>query len=362
MIGLKCPKCKAIMKIDESMVGTEATCPGCQGKFRVPSLPSRGPNPPASTPAEKTNPQTRSGPQKQTGIQPKATKPPADPAIRPSRTAPISPSPPEEEDFEYTVEDIDDPEVPAPPPRKRIRVEIEDDEADAAVEVDEEEDDSDDEEEADEDQEEEEVEEEDEERPSKKRKKKKDSEGRLVLPIVAGSSIFVVVLLCTGVGYYLFNRKGSAPDPAKAMEMIQKRGGKFKQDENDPEKPVIEVTLMGTDADNGDLMMLRAFPKLRKLDVSNCTKINNPGLEWLVELKELRILNFNFCSHVSDGGMEHIGKITSLEELYLNQTIVTDRGLADLKGLKKLKKLGLSGALASGLGLQGAIPGLEIIK
>jgi hypothetical protein len=61
--------------------------------------------------------------------------------------------------------------------------------------------------------------------------------------------------------------------------------------------------------------------------------------------------------------MEHIGRITSLEELYLDQTNVTDRGLADLKGLKNLKKLNLSGAmLASGLGLQAALPGLEIIK
>jgi hypothetical protein len=145
--------------------------------------------------------------------------------------------------------------------------------------------------------------------------------------------------------------------------MIKERGGQYKVDENDPEKPVIEVMLMGTDADNGDLKMLLAFPKLKKLDMSMCTKINNPGLAWLVDLKEIRILKLGHCTHITDGGMEHIGQLTSLEELYLDQCNVTDRGLADLKGLKKLKKLGLSGSmLASGRGLQASIPGLEILN
>jgi internalin A len=119
---------------------------------------------------------------------------------------------------------------------------------------------------------------------------------------------------------------------------------------------------MGTDADNGDLELLRAFPKLKKLDLTRCTKINNVGLEWLEDFKEIRVLKLGFCSHVSDGGMEFIGKLTSLEELNLDQTIVTDLGLRDLKNLKNLKKLSISGALASGRGLEGAIPGLQIIQ
>jgi hypothetical protein len=96
--------------------------------------------------------------------------------------------------------------------------------------------------------------------------------------------------------------------------------------------------------------------------MASCTKINNPGLAWLEDLKELRVLRLNFCSHVHDGGMEYIGKLTNLEELYLDQTIVTDRGLQELKGLKKLKKISLSGTLADGSGLQAAIPGLEVLK
>lgn len=358
MIGLKCPKCQTILKIEESMAGSVTTCPGCCGQFRIPQLPRR-PSQPTPAAAGKMSPQAKSGTGSQTGIQSKGAKQPADPSIRSTRTPPASPATPEEEEFEYSTEDIEEPEVPAPPPRKRHRVEVEEEEDEEVEEIDEE-----DEEEEDEDEEDDEddEDEEEEESPRVRKKKKKGSGGVSAVPFVVGGLILVIVIGCSVGGYFFAYRKGSAPDPTVVMDMIKKRGGNFKQDENDPEKPVIEVSLMGTDADNGDLKMLRAFPKLKKLDLSNCTKINNPGLEWLVDLKQLRVLNCNFCSHVSDGGMEHIGKITSLEELYLNQTIVTDRGLADLRGLKNLKKLGLSGALASGLGLGNALPNVEIIK
>ena len=29
MIGLKCPKCQAVMKVDEAQAGTVSSCPGC---------------------------------------------------------------------------------------------------------------------------------------------------------------------------------------------------------------------------------------------------------------------------------------------------------------------------------------------
>jgi hypothetical protein len=58
--------------------------------------------------------------------------------------------------------------------------------------------------------------------------------------------------------------------------------------------------------------------------------------------------------------MQHIAKLKNLEELYLDQTIVTDGGLELLTGLTKLKKLGVSGSLASGLELQAAIPNLQV--
>jgi hypothetical protein len=376
MIGLKCPKCQTVLKVDESKAGTATTCPGCGGAFRIPNLTrpkpggAQGARGQGSGVRNQASTQAKTAPDKQTAIQPKASKPPFDPSVRPARTSPISPSssPPEEE-LEYTLDDIEEEEVPQPPRSVRGRRGEKErgrrDQADVEVEDDvEDEDEEDEDEEEDEydDEDEDEDEEEDDEGPRVKRKKKKKSGGMSPIPFVAGGIIFVIVTGCTLGGWFLASRKKPPPDPAKAMEMIKARGGNFKQDDSDPAKPVIEVSLMGTDADNGDLEMLRAFPKLKKLDLTRCTKINNVGLEWLEDFKELRVLKMGFCSHVSDGGMEFIGKLTSLEELSLDQTIVTDLGLRDLTKLKNLKKISLSGALASGRGLQAAIPGLEIIQ
>ena len=360
MISLKCPKCQAVMKVDEAQAGTVSSCPGCGVKLRIPKPKGPVPSQPASVPAGKTSPQSRPPSGRQTAIQAKAAKPPSDPSVRPAGPGPNAPPPePLEEEFEYTLDDIEELEVPEPP-RRRPRIEVEEEE-EPNDDVDEEEDEIDEEDDEEED-EEEEGDDEEEDELARKRKKKKKGEGpNLVVPIVVGV-ILVAVSGATWGLYKLFTFKKPPPDPTKAMAMIEKRGGRYIQDKNDPEQPVIEVILQGTDADNGDLELLRAFPKLQKLDLARCTKINNPGLEWLVELKELRVLRLNFCSHVSDGGMESIGKLTSLEELYLDQTIVTELGMKDLKRLKNLKKIGLSGTLADGRSLQNSIPNLEIIK
>ena len=60
--------------------------------------------------------------------------------------------------------------------------------------------------------------------------------------------------------------------------------------------------------------------------------------------------------------IELLKKLVNLEELNLNQTLVHDMGLRELKGCTKLKKIYLDGTLASGLELADAIPGLQIIK
>jgi len=359
MISLKCPKCQTVLKVDEAQAGTVSSCPGCGVKLRIPKPKGPSPSQPTSTPAKKTSPQSKpTG--RQTAIQAKTAKPPSDPSVRPAGPNASPPEPLAEEEFEYSLDDIEEPEVPAPPKTRRgVKIEVEDE---PDEEIDEEEDEIDEDEDEEEDEEEEDEDEEAEDELPRKRKKKKKGDGSgLVVPIVIGIGLFLVVG-CTGSLYFVFTRKKPPPDPSKAIAAIEKRGGKYVVDQNDPEHPVVEVIFQGTDADNGDLELLRAFPKLQKLNLANCTKINNPGLVWLEELHELRVLRLNFCSHVSDGGMESVGKLTNLEELYLDQTIVTELGMRDLRGLKKLKKIGLSGTLADGRSLESAIPGLEIIK
>ncbi|MBM3978884.1 MAG: hypothetical protein FJ304_01105 [Planctomycetes bacterium] len=45
----------------------------------------------------------------------------------------------------------------------------------------------------------------------------------------------------------------------------------------------------------------------------------------------------------NDDGMKHVKELAGLEQLVLGNTLVTDVGLAELKGLKKLKSLTVSG-------------------
>jgi Leucine Rich repeat len=57
-------------------------------------------------------------------------------------------------------------------------------------------------------------------------------------------------------------------------------------------------------------------------------------------LKRLRILHVDH-SKMTDAGLEAIGKLTNLEELWLGGAGFSDRGLAHLTGLKRLKSLTL---------------------
>src|SRR5206468_6368556 len=123
----------------------------------------------------------------------------------------------------------------------------------------------------DEEEEEEEDDEEEDELPRNRKKKKKGDSSGLIVPIMIGVGLFLVVG-CTGGLYLLFTHKKPPPDPTKAMAMIEKRGCRYVQDKNDPEQPVIEDILLDTYADNGDLELLRALPKLQKLNLASCTK------------------------------------------------------------------------------------------
>jgi hypothetical protein len=364
MIAFKCPKCRKVMKSDEAKAGSVATCPGCGVKFRIP-MAKADPASPSSITAQKAGPPAKAAPSpesmRSTAITP---KPPLDPRVRPAARRSEQPKPPgadaggpahsgspvaEEaaEELEYSLDDVQEQPAPAQP-KKRRPIEPDDEEEPGAVEEEPEDDEAVDEEEGDEAS-----------RRRRKKKKKADS-SKAVVPLVVGGITLFVVLLCSGGIYYVANRKKPPPDPEKALAMVKARGGTVERDLQDPEQPVIGVSLIGTDApkERGDMELLLAFPKLRKLNLSH-SKVENWDLECLKELHDLRVLNVSF-SHITDGGMRYIGKITSLEEVYLDQTLVTDNGLEDLRGLTNLKKLGVSGSLASGMGLQAAIPNLQV--
>jgi hypothetical protein len=92
------------------------------------------------------------------------------------------------------------------------------------------------------------------------------------------------------------------------------------------------------------------------------TKVTDAGLAALAPFTKLRKLQLQNTA-LSDAGLEHLGKLASLEILNLYGTGVTDGGLQHLAGLRNLKKIYLwqSKVTPEGVGkLRAAIPGVEV--
>src|SRR5262249_40485910 len=92
------------------------------------------------------------------------------------------------------------------------------------------------------------------------------------------------------------------------------------------------------------------------------TPMSDEGLKELAGLKRLKILYLH-RTRVTDAGLKTVAGFAQLEQLYLGATKVTDKGLKELSALKQLKVLDLrftqvtEGAAAE---LQVALPAVRI--
>ena len=77
---------------------------------------------------------------------------------------------------------------------------------------------------------------------------------------------------------------------------------------------------------------------LEELIIGRGFHLTDNGISQLSGLKRLRILDVDH-SKMTDAGLEAIGKLTNLEELRIGGEGFSDRGLAALKGLTRLKDL-----------------------
>jgi hypothetical protein len=316
MIRSKCPKCASLLSIPESEAGTTISCPSCGQKLRVPM--------PAAAPAAPT---TRSQP---------ATADVADPG--------------------YSVQPENDP--PRPAKRPRAFEDTEDDSEEPVVSrrrVVEDADDSGNEEEP--------VADDEAPRPRKRRKKKKHQPRRLkgaYIALVAGGLFLVGVAALIFFLIYRGAFDKEKPDPAQVLAELQQVGAHIERDQQSPEQPITGINLSGLEFRPSLLARLAAFPQLRSLNLSS-TKTSDINLEHLAHVTTLKRLDLG-QTKVTGGGMQFLKGMVELEDLSLRQTLVTDAGLRELKGLTRLKRINLDGTLASGLELQAAIPGLQIIR
>jgi hypothetical protein len=68
-------------------------------------------------------------------------------------------------------------------------------------------------------------------------------------------------------------------------------------------------------------------------------QFTDKGLEHLSALPHLRQLHIPNNQGFTDAGLKHLAKLTHLEDLYLRGRLFTRAGMAELRGLKKLKKV-----------------------
>ena len=118
-----------------------------------------------------------------------------------------------------------------------------------------------------------------------------------------------------------------------------------------PSFSLLEANLVGVQNPeiNSELGRLAGLKKLRTLNLMN-SAANDEGLAHLTDLPALVLLNLH-DARVTDAGLRSVGKLRSLETLWIQFLDISDAGIAELKGLPRLKKLLLHGARLTDDGL-----------
>jgi F-box/leucine-rich repeat protein 14 len=153
------------------------------------------------------------------------------------------------------------------------------------------------------------------------------------------------------------------PQVADALKRIAELGGKVAYDDA---KNVVGIDLAKRAATNADLKLLKLFPKLTSLEVWGAeindvgmdalsgmtgltalnlenTAITDAGLAKLKPLVKLEIIGLRRCSNLTDAGLAALESMPNLWRVELLYTRIGDAGLAHLKNHAKLKLLDVRG-------------------
>ena len=102
------------------------------------------------------------------------------------------------------------------------------------------------------------------------------------------------------------------------------------------------VSSFRCDITDASMHHVGCMSSLESLDVEN-TKITDQGLAHLVDLPRLVSLNIAACVGVTDSGLHLVSMMRTLETLNLSRTKVTETGMSHLRGLPDLRELDLNG-------------------
>ena len=126
----------------------------------------------------------------------------------------------------------------------------------------------------------------------------------------------------------------STPNRATVNEAaaeIKKLGGEITFDKDSPDKQVVSVGIYKIEGADAALEHIGKLTSLKELAVTS-TQVTNAGLVHLKGLTNLQVLYLD-TPKVTDTGLMHLEGLTDLESLGLESPLVTDAGLAHLKGL-----------------------------
>jgi len=95
---------------------------------------------------------------------------------------------------------------------------------------------------------------------------------------------------------------------------------------------------------------LSSLPKLKSLDVSNSSRVNDGTLQEISQLSRLENLNLSNCREITDSGIQALAPLSNLKTLDLTLSHFTCRGLAAvLSQLSNLESLVLADSSVYGL-------------
>jgi hypothetical protein len=106
-----------------------------------------------------------------------------------------------------------------------------------------------------------------------------------------------------------------------------------------------------TEVTDENLAVIRAFPRLRCLELVETFGISPAALGYLEAVPGLEELNLCNSSAARDEGMVHVAKLAGLRVLHLNANYLTDVALEALAGLRNLEWLHLEHAHVTDRGL-----------
>jgi len=178
---------------------------------------------------------------------------------------------------------------------------------------------------------------------------------RLRNVIIVIVSIVLVILSGPGCNHRVQYERQQA-----AIAKVKKLGGSVEIDKENPESPVLTVSLMDSRVNDEDLEFLKDLNGLQTLDLRS-TKINGRGLLHLKDMKSLKTLLLHHTP-ITDAGMKQIKELTSLIELDVGHSFISDTGLAYIGELKGLQVLFLSDTEITDAGLKNPMPALNTLR